>query len=600
MDACDTLVGDRSRSRARRAARLPHRAAGPRGAHRARSPARCTPRSSSGSPAAGIDGLWTHQAAAIDALHDGRHVVVATGTASGKSLCYQLPIVDVGRAGRARHRAARSSRPRRSPRTSCGRCGRGSSRACSAVTYDGDTPPDDRAWARKNANVVLTNPEMLHLGILPSHQRWATFLMRLRYVVVDELHTLRGIFGSHVAHVLRRLRRVCEHYGVEPVVLLRERDDRQPGRARVRAVRAAGRRDRRRRLARSPSAASRSGSGRCSTSTPGAASSANVETAELLAALRARRPTDARVHAQPPRRRARRARRRAAGSSADDPELARPRRRVPRRLPAPRSAASSRTQLATGSCSASRPRTRSSSASTSAGSTRSCSTASPARSRRCGSRSGRGRAHRPARRGGARRRRRPARPVVRRASRPSCSAARPKPAVVNPDEPVRARGRRSRARRTSCRSTRATSAGSATASTTRCASSCSTTSSSRATGACTGPGASRRRRGSGCAPARRSSTGSSAGRRRRRPPHRHRRLEPGRSTSRTRARSTCTRAGSTGSTASTSTTTSPCSSRPTTPTSTPRPARTPTSRSSSEDAAGAVRRRAGRTSARSR
>ena len=85
-----------------------------------------------------------------------------------------------------------------------------------AVSYDGDTPGDDRAWARRNANVVLTNPEMLHMGILPSHQRWATFLMRLRYVVVDELHTLRGIFGSHVAHLLRRLQRVCEHYKSQP------------------------------------------------------------------------------------------------------------------------------------------------------------------------------------------------------------------------------------------------------------------------------------------------------------------------------------------------------------------------------------------------
>jgi len=85
-----------------------------------------------------------------------------------------------------------------------------------AVTYDGDTDGDDRAWARKNANVVLTNPEMLHMGILPSHKAWATFLMRLQYVVVDELHTLRGIFGSHVAHVLRRLRRLCEHYGSDP------------------------------------------------------------------------------------------------------------------------------------------------------------------------------------------------------------------------------------------------------------------------------------------------------------------------------------------------------------------------------------------------
>ncbi len=85
-----------------------------------------------------------------------------------------------------------------------------------AATYDGDTPPDDRARLRKQANVVLTNPEMLHVGILPYHERWATFLMRLQYVVIDELHSLRGIFGGHVAHVLRRLRRLCEHYGAHP------------------------------------------------------------------------------------------------------------------------------------------------------------------------------------------------------------------------------------------------------------------------------------------------------------------------------------------------------------------------------------------------
>ncbi len=85
-----------------------------------------------------------------------------------------------------------------------------------AATYDGDTPTDERAWIRTHANVVLTNPEMLHMGILPGHDRWATFLLRLRYVVVDELHTLRGVFGSHVAHVLRRLRRMCEHYGSSP------------------------------------------------------------------------------------------------------------------------------------------------------------------------------------------------------------------------------------------------------------------------------------------------------------------------------------------------------------------------------------------------
>ncbi len=85
------------------------------------------------------------------------------------------------------------------------------------MTYDGDTPPDDRRWARKNATVVLTNPEMVHQAILPYHQRWSTFLMRLRIVVIDELHATRGIFGSHLANVVRRLRRVCAHYGSDPV-----------------------------------------------------------------------------------------------------------------------------------------------------------------------------------------------------------------------------------------------------------------------------------------------------------------------------------------------------------------------------------------------
>ncbi|MDQ1456649.1 MAG: box helicase protein [Actinomycetota bacterium] len=165
--------------------------------------------------ARGIDQLWAHQAAAIDALRDRRSVVVATGTASGKSLCYQAPIVSS--VVESRRDTALLLFPTKALAQDQLRALRSwLVPGLRAVTYDGDTARDDRAWARKNANVVLTNPEMLHMGILPSHQRWATFLMRLQYVVVDELHTLRGIFGSHVAHVLRRLRRLCEHYGSQP------------------------------------------------------------------------------------------------------------------------------------------------------------------------------------------------------------------------------------------------------------------------------------------------------------------------------------------------------------------------------------------------
>jgi DEAD/DEAH box helicase domain-containing protein len=165
--------------------------------------------------ARGFDPLYAHQAEGIDALRDGRSIVVATGTASGKSLCYQVPILSSVLADR------RDTALCIFPTKALAQDQLRSLRSwlvpgLRAVTYDGDTASDDRAWARKHANVLLTNPEMLHMGILPSHKRWATFLMRLRYVVVDELHTLRGIFGSHVAHVLRRLRRVCEHYGAEP------------------------------------------------------------------------------------------------------------------------------------------------------------------------------------------------------------------------------------------------------------------------------------------------------------------------------------------------------------------------------------------------
>jgi DEAD/DEAH box helicase domain-containing protein len=165
--------------------------------------------------ARGIEQLWAHQAAGIDALHEGRSVVVATGTASGKSLCYQVPIIQS--VVEQRRDTALLIFPTKALAQDQLRSLRSwLVPGLRAVTYDGDTSSDDRAWARKNANVVLTNPEMLHMGILPSHKRWATFLMRLRYVVVDELHTLRGIFGSHVAHVLRRLRRVCEYYDAHP------------------------------------------------------------------------------------------------------------------------------------------------------------------------------------------------------------------------------------------------------------------------------------------------------------------------------------------------------------------------------------------------
>jgi DEAD/DEAH box helicase domain-containing protein len=161
------------------------------------------------------DGLWAHQAAAIDLVRDGANVVVATGTASGKSLCYQLPIAEAAVArppGTALLLYPTKALAQDQLR---GLGGLGVAPLVPAV-YDGDTPSEARTWARRHATAVLTNPDMLHVGILPNHARWATFLMRLRYIVVDELHLLRGIFGTHVGQVLRRLRRLCDHYGSSP------------------------------------------------------------------------------------------------------------------------------------------------------------------------------------------------------------------------------------------------------------------------------------------------------------------------------------------------------------------------------------------------
>ena len=165
--------------------------------------------------ARGAERLYVHQAEAVDRLRAGRSIALATGTGSGKSLCYQAPIAESVLAGR------KDTALLLFPTKALARDQLRSLRSwlvpgLRAVAYDGDTPVEERAALRRTANVVLTNPEMLHAGILPYHNRWATFLMRLRYVVVDELHTLRGIFGSHVAHLLRRLRRVCLHYGSEP------------------------------------------------------------------------------------------------------------------------------------------------------------------------------------------------------------------------------------------------------------------------------------------------------------------------------------------------------------------------------------------------
>ncbi|MER6387497.1 DEAD/DEAH box helicase [Streptomyces sp. NPDC001523] len=178
--------------------------------------------------AAGIEHPWEHQAAAAEHALDGTSVVVATGTASGKSLAYLAPVLSAladgaeapnGRGATALYLAptkALAADQRRAVRELASPLGN----AIRPAVYDGDTPVEEREWVRQYANYVLTNPDMLHRGILPAHPRWSSFLKALRYVVIDECHTYRGVFGSHVAQVLRRLRRLCARYGSEPVFLL--------------------------------------------------------------------------------------------------------------------------------------------------------------------------------------------------------------------------------------------------------------------------------------------------------------------------------------------------------------------------------------------
>jgi DEAD/DEAH box helicase domain-containing protein len=175
--------------------------------------------------ASGIEAPWEHQAAAASVAWDGRSVVVATGTASGKSLAYLLPSVSAILAGSGAPSGRGASVLYLSPTKALAADQLRALRVLDLpelrpATYDGDTPMDEREWVRAHASYVLTNPDMLHHSVLPGHGKWAHFLKALRYVVVDECHTYRGVFGSHVAQVLRRLRRICARYGADPVFVL--------------------------------------------------------------------------------------------------------------------------------------------------------------------------------------------------------------------------------------------------------------------------------------------------------------------------------------------------------------------------------------------
>ncbi|GAA1491332.1 DEAD/DEAH box helicase [Brachybacterium sacelli] len=177
----------------------------------------------------GITAPWTHQEQAAQLAHEGTNVVLATATASGKSLAYLLPVLTAVGARELDPAARRATALYLSPTkalaadqlTNITAMSDGAGiRDARIAVYDGDTPSEQRRWVRRHGTVVLTNPDMLHFGILPGHEQWASFFRALRYVVIDECHSYRGVFGGHVSMVMRRLRRIAAHYRAEPTFIL--------------------------------------------------------------------------------------------------------------------------------------------------------------------------------------------------------------------------------------------------------------------------------------------------------------------------------------------------------------------------------------------
>ena len=167
----------------------------------------------------GASRLYSHQLEAYERVRAGENVVVATATASGKSLCYKIPAFQ-NALGRAKSRAVFLYPTKALAQDQLGKIKAFGLRGVHPATYDGDTPHALRADIRRRANILLTNPDMLNIGILPNHEAWADFLRNLEIVAVDEAHVLRGVFGSHVAAVLRRLRRVAMLHGGDPQFVL--------------------------------------------------------------------------------------------------------------------------------------------------------------------------------------------------------------------------------------------------------------------------------------------------------------------------------------------------------------------------------------------
>jgi DEAD/DEAH box helicase domain-containing protein len=173
----------------------------------------------------GIDQLYTHQAESIEHALARRNAVIVTPTASGKTLCYNAPVLHAilqdpsSRALYLFPTKALAQDQLAEVQTLCELIASATGEQIGVFTYDGDTPQDARRTIRSRAHMVLSNPDMIHAGILPHHPRWAKLFENLRYVVIDELHAYRGVFGSHLCNVLRRLRRICRHYGSNPTFI---------------------------------------------------------------------------------------------------------------------------------------------------------------------------------------------------------------------------------------------------------------------------------------------------------------------------------------------------------------------------------------------
>src|SRR5256886_2825301 len=168
--------------------------------------------------AQGIARLYSHQVEAVAAARGGTHLVVVTPTASGKTLCYNLPVLET-LADDQDARALYLFPTKALAQDQADGLAEFGLPDLTWGTYDGDTPTAQRRSVREKAQIILTNPDMLHLGILPQHYRWANFFRHLRYVVIDDVHVYRGVFGSNVANILRRLRRVCRLHGADPVFI---------------------------------------------------------------------------------------------------------------------------------------------------------------------------------------------------------------------------------------------------------------------------------------------------------------------------------------------------------------------------------------------